>query len=72
MGGPLRIYTVHINGHETLMQLNDSDAERLGGVPVDGPSPEPLAAPVEPTESTVVSKARRPANKSRVAQKAAE
>ncbi|MPZ66172.1 MAG: hypothetical protein GEU83_11875 [Pseudonocardiaceae bacterium] len=31
----LRQYTVVINGHETIMNLSEEDARRLGGTPVE-------------------------------------
>lgn len=33
-GGPLRLYTVTLYGHPTVMQLNDSDAARYGSAAV--------------------------------------
>ncbi|WP_146073842.1 hypothetical protein [Amycolatopsis sp. CA-126428] len=35
----VREYHVTVNGHQTIMNLSEADAERLGGVPVE-PEPE--------------------------------
>ncbi|MFE6868309.1 hypothetical protein ACFVFS_17305 [Kitasatospora sp. NPDC057692] len=46
MGGPLRRYRV-VTGHgvETVMKLNEQDADRLGALPVDDiPEPGPKRA----------------------------
>ncbi|MFC5992944.1 hypothetical protein ACFQE5_01815 [Pseudonocardia hispaniensis] len=53
----LREYHVTVNGHDTVMNLNEQDAARLGGTPVDAASAS--AGPEE--------KARAAANKSRPA-----
>lgn len=56
MDGELREYRVTINGNETTMQLNEDEAERLGG------------APVEDATDSGGAKARGAANKARGAQ----
>lgn len=55
----LREYTVVVNGHETVMNLSEEDAKRLGGKPTSGGR---SGAPDEPDE-----KSARAANKSRTA-----
>lgn len=54
-GGPLRPYTVVVNGVETVLKLNDADAQARGLV-----ADEPAAAEPEPPKQQ-----RRPANKAR-------
>ncbi len=73
VGGQLKKYTVTLHGTQTVMKLNEADAERLGGVPLDAPEPEaePAATddiPQEPSPEAPESK-RRPtaANKARAA-----
>nr|BEK68852.1 hypothetical protein KPHV_60790 [Kitasatospora purpeofusca] len=61
VGGPLRKYRVTVGATATVMKLNDRDAERLGGVPLDVP-PEPA---VEAGPATSQAKARSAANKAR-------
>ena len=40
--GPLREYLVVVNGHNTVMNLDEVDAERLAGTPVlDNDNPDP-------------------------------
>lgn len=47
--GPLQLYEVQFNGYTARMRLNQSDAERMGGVPVtasleaDNEQPPPAA-----------------------------
>lgn len=71
VGGPLKRYTVTTpSGVETVMKLNDDDAERLGGVPLAGAptetqTPGPDASVKTTTETP--SKARSPRNKARTA-----
>ncbi|MEU1284911.1 hypothetical protein [Kitasatospora sp. NPDC005856] len=43
MSGPLRRYRVVMHGTETVMRLNEADAERFDGEPID-----PVPAAVEP------------------------
>lgn len=64
MGGPLRKYRVTTgSGVETVMKLNPADAERLGGVPLDG---EPLEEPPAGPEAEAPAKRRAAApNKAR-------
>lgn len=38
--GALREYTVTVNGIETVMNLNEDDAKRLGGTPTETAEPE--------------------------------
>lgn len=57
MAGPLKRYKVIQNGYETVMRLNEEDAERLHAEPLD-------AAPAP--------KKRAPANKARTAANKAE
>jgi hypothetical protein len=54
----LREYRVTVNGHDTVMNLSEEDAARLGGTPVEGTT-EPDAEPA--------AKAASVANKSRTA-----
>lgn len=60
----LREYQVKVNGHDTVMNLSEADAERLGGVPVEDTA-EPEAGP-EATEKagTAPNKSRAARNKS--------
>lgn len=70
MGGPLRKYTVTLpGGRETVMKLNEADAERYEGTLVDGqPDPEAPAPTVEEkADEGAPDKARVAANKSRTA-----
>ncbi len=43
----LREYRVTVNGHATVMNLSEADAEQLGGVPVE-PEPESGQKRAEP------------------------
>lgn len=53
----LRDYKVTVNGIETVMSLDEEDAQRLGGTPAEGDS----------GTSAPASKARQTSNKSRSA-----
>lgn len=73
--GELRKYTVTQNGYETVMKLNETDAKRLGGTPVDGGDVSPTE-PDQPVDGGVAgdagpaeaeAKGRRPLNKARAA-----
>jgi hypothetical protein len=70
VGGPLRKYNVTLpGGRETVMKLNEADAQRYEGTLVDSqPEPEP-AAPLaeEKADEGAPDKARTAANKSRTA-----
>lgn len=55
--GSLREYKVTVNGHETVMNLNEEDAQRLGGTLVQGTAPEQK-------RRTVSDKSRTASNKS--------
>jgi len=49
MPSELRLYTVTVNGYETRMRLDDTDAARLGAALVDSaPEPEPEPEPEQP------------------------
>lgn len=64
MGGPLRKYRVTTgSGVETVMKLNPADAERLGGVPLDGEPPE--APPAEPAAEAPVKRRASASDKAR-------
>lgn len=67
MPGPVRLYDVVLNGHQTQMRLNEEDAKRLGGTPVD-------TAGRHAADDTAPRKVRSPQNKARtvVPTKAAE
>lgn len=77
--GELRKYTVRQNGYDAVLKLNDEDAERLGGTPVDDAA---TSSPVEPAadadrapdaSADAASKSRTAQNKARTGQnKAAE
>jgi hypothetical protein len=41
VGGPLKKYKVTLHGVETVMKLNEADAELLGGAPLGAPEAEP-------------------------------
>jgi hypothetical protein len=45
--GELREYAVVVNGFDTVMNLSEADAERLGGRPVAEPEAAPEAAPAK-------------------------
>lgn len=70
VGGPLRKYRVTMpNGVVTTMKLNDDDAERYGGVPLDAPDARHVGPEQdEPdTAGPPAAKKRASANKSRTA-----
>ncbi|WP_370944012.1 hypothetical protein AB5J62_33565 [Amycolatopsis sp. cg5] len=50
----LREYRVTVNGHDTVMNLSEEDAARLGGTPVEA----------EPKRADAQTKARTARNKS--------
>lgn len=63
VGGPLKKYQVTMSsGVEAVMKLNEADAERLGGTPLEAPASTP-----EATAPEVLGAKRRPAaaNKAR-------
>lgn len=66
--GEVRPYTVTVDGNTTVMKLNEEDAERLGGTPVEDDSPSAPAPAAPDTETakarTVVPNKARPATKS--------
>lgn len=59
----LRRYNVNVNGYDTVMSLNEDDAEKLGGTPVDDTG----AGAESGTERGTATKATTAANKARTA-----
>lgn len=45
MSGPLKKYRVNMHGRETVMKLNEADAQRYGGIAIDGD-----ACPIPPED----------------------
>lgn len=67
MGGPLKKYRVTMpSGTVATMKLNEEDAERLGGTPVEDSSARDEGdTPAEPDTATAAGKARSARNKAR-------
>lgn len=60
----VREYNVTVNGHETVMNLSEEDAKRLGGTPVEDTA-EPQAEPETAEKGdTAQNKSRAARNKS--------
>ena len=66
MPSDLRLYDVVVNGYETRMRLDDTDAARLNATPVDETRAVPEPTDVETPEPTRKARARVP-NKARTA-----
>jgi hypothetical protein len=56
VSGPLRRYRIVMHGTETVMRLNEADAELFGGEPID-PAPAETEPPAK-AQTTAANKAR--------------